>query len=73
MRTNILKHITILLVLAIGISCKKDVKQIEMPFWEFAMSEQGCWWENYVPGKMVIINSKEELKKYLICTESGWY
>jgi hypothetical protein len=48
---------------------------IEIPFIEYSLQGTSCRWKqggSYVNDRLVIINSKEELEEYLICSDGNY-
>jgi len=77
MNKFLLKLITLLLVLAgIASSCNPEPEKeypIELSFTEYSLSETSCQWINLpYDEKVLIINSKTELEKYISCTEGSY-
>jgi hypothetical protein len=68
---NILKLAVVLLILARSFAaCGKEL--IEVPLTEYCLAETDCWWSNFEAYKVFIINSHEELEKYIVCTEDSY-
>ena len=44
---------------------------IEIPVMEYSLQETGCWWTNKKHEKVFLINSNEEFKKYIECTDNA--
>jgi len=77
MKKLILKLTLLLLVLAgIASSCNPEPEKeypIELSFTEYSLPETSCQWINLpYDEKVLIINSKTELEKYISCTESTY-
>jgi len=77
MKKLILKLTLLLLVLAgIASSCNPEPEKeypIELSFTEYSLPETSCQWINLpYDEKVLIINSKAELEKYISCTESTY-
>jgi hypothetical protein len=70
---NILKLTAILLILAGSFSCReKEEKVIEIPFTEYSLMGTSCQWTNLAyKGKVIVVNSNEELEQYVTCTEGS--
>jgi hypothetical protein len=62
---------TALFIMSAGCTKKeKENEPIEIPFTEYSLGETDCSWQNLNhDNKVIIINSKTELEKYVICTE----
>ncbi|MDR3227222.1 MAG: hypothetical protein LBT56_06085 [Prevotellaceae bacterium] len=73
MKTNILKLTTILLLAGI-VSCGKDeIDNFPISDMEYSLIGTSCGWNNLgYDGKMIVINSEEELEKYVTCTEDSF-
>jgi hypothetical protein len=70
-----LSFAAILLMLASAFTCRKDKENepTEIPFTEYSLTGTDCQWTNLdYDGKVIVINSKAELEKYVTCT-SGSY
>jgi len=68
MKKNILKIPALLLLFAVGLaaSCHKEQYPIDISFTEYLLAETACQWTNLpYDNKVIIINSDNELKKYL--------
>jgi hypothetical protein len=74
MNVNIFKMAVILLVLAGGFgSCGEKGEDnfsepIEISFTEYSLVGTSGQWKNLESGKVIVINSNEELKKHFDCT-----
>ncbi|MDR1983584.1 MAG: hypothetical protein LBQ28_01995 [Prevotellaceae bacterium] len=72
---KILKFTAILLILTSSFTCEKEEeeKMIEIPFTEYSLVGTSCQWTNLdYEGKVIVINSNEELAQYVICTEGSY-
>jgi len=83
MKTQLLKFTVFLLILSgIAASCNPEppipeppiIKYpIEVSFTEYSLSETSCQWINLTYNeKLIIINSNEELEKYIACTDGDY-
>jgi len=77
MKKLILKLTTLLLVLVgIASSCNPEPEKeypIELSFTKYSLPETSCQWINLsYDEKVLIINSKAELEKYISCTEGTY-
>jgi hypothetical protein len=76
MKPHLLKISTLLLVVAVGLasSCHKPIEYpIDISFTEYSLEETSCQWQNLpYDEKVIVINSDEELKKYISCTEDSY-
>jgi len=81
MNPNFLKFTAFLLLLTgIASSCNPecppdcpDEYPQNISFTEYSLNETSCQWQNLpYDEKVVIINSNEELEKYISCTEGGY-
>jgi len=45
---------------------------IEILFTEYSLEETSCQWESFEYNKIIIINSDEELREYVVCTEDNY-
>jgi len=86
MKATLLKLTTLLLILAgIAASCKPEVEPdvnvvelrqhypINIPFEEYSLEGTSCQWTNLpYDEKVIIINSNEELEKYITCTGKNY-
>jgi len=77
MKTLLSKFTAILLLFAgVASSCnpdpEKEVYPKDISFTEYSLQETSCQWANLpYDEKVLIINSNEELKKYIACTEGS--
>jgi WD40 repeat protein len=52
---------------------KEEDKSVPVEFTEYSLAGTACQWTNLsYDGKVIIINSKEELKKYITCEEDDF-
>lgn len=75
MKTQILKIPALLLLFAVGLasSCHKEQYPIDISFTEYSLAETTCQWTNLpYDEKVIIINSDDELKKYISYTEDSY-
>ena len=79
MKTNILKIVAIMLMLAGSFaSCGNKTNSeyfepMEIPIMEYSLDGTGCCWTNSEHGKVIVINSSKELEKYIECTDDVDY
>ena len=45
---------------------------IEIPFTEYSLEETSCQWTNFESNKVIIINSDEKLRDYIVCTDDDY-
>jgi hypothetical protein len=65
--TKLLKLSAILLLMAGMVSsCGKDNEDNEIPFSEYSLNE-GCFWYDFEKDTVVIINTEDDLKRYINC------
>jgi hypothetical protein len=70
MKKNIFKYAILLLILAICSSCKKET---EISFMEYSLAGTSCQWTNLnYDNKLIVVNSNEELKSYINCSEGNY-
>jgi hypothetical protein len=72
---NILKLTAMLLILTSSFTCEKEEKEemIEIPFTEYSLIGTSCQWTNLdYEGKVIVINSNEELEPYVTCSEGSF-
>jgi hypothetical protein len=53
-------------------SCEEKETPVEIPFKEYSLSETFCYW-TYYGDSVFIVNSIEELEKYIVCTNGDHY
>jgi len=77
MKTLLLKFMAFVLILAgLAASCNTVVEEEypkEISFTEYSLSETSCEWTNLpYDEKVIVINSSEELEKYISCAEGSY-
>ena len=79
MNMKILKFIALLLILAGSLASCKDKADnsgdtlIEIPLKKYSLEEASCQWTNLnYNASVIIVNSVEELNKYVICTAGSY-
>jgi hypothetical protein len=77
MKTKLLKLTAIMLIMAGVVACvEKENQESEntpVEFTEYSLAGTGCQWTNLShDGKVIIINSKEDLEKYITCAEGDF-
>ncbi|MDR3287562.1 MAG: hypothetical protein LBT27_08980 [Prevotellaceae bacterium] len=66
MNTNILKLTAVLLCLAGSFACKQnETDSNNIPFIDYSLAGIDCKWEIINDNEIIIINSKEEMDKYV--------
>ncbi|MDR1983318.1 MAG: hypothetical protein LBQ28_00605 [Prevotellaceae bacterium] len=70
---KILKLTAILLILAGNFSSCGEEEPKEISFTEYSLVGTSCQWTNLdYEGKVIVINSNEELAQYITCTEGSF-
>jgi len=79
MKHQLLKLAALLLIIAeLASSCnppppEPDSYPIDISFTEYSLLDTHCQWQNLpYDEKVIIINSNEELEKYISCTEDSY-
>jgi len=76
MKATLLKLTALLLILAgVAATCNKPPLDysVNIPFTEYSLDGTQCQWANLAyDGKVIIINSNEELEKYITCASKNY-
>jgi len=76
MKATLLKLTALLLILAgVAATCNKPPLDypVNIPFTEYSLNGIQCQWANLAyDGKVIIINSNEELEKYITCASKNY-
>lgn len=71
-----MKRIGAYLILIFLISCntkeEQYVEPLEISFTEYSLSRTACWQTSSETNQVVIINSAEEMAKYIACTDGNY-
>ena len=65
-------EVNVIFINGVQIYCHNENFPIEIPFTEYLLTETSCKWTNFESNKVIIINSDEKIRDYIVCADDDY-